>query len=135
MVDRSSWDLLNNFGEVSFSVVFDRPKDYFSELLYTKSHFPCQRHFLASRGQNWPFPSKILLIYITLNEEFDCDISFWQTTYFEPFSGTLRVSEGQKGQKLSIPLKMTPRSWKFAQMYNFWSQISYYHSFRTNYKF
>ena len=46
-------------------------------------------------------------------------IFLFGTTYFEPFSGTLRVSEGQKGQKLSIPLNMTPRSWQFAQMYNF----------------
>ena len=41
----------------------------------------------------------------------------------------------QKCQKLPIPLKMTLRSWKFAQRYNFWSQILYYYSFKTNHKF
>ena len=32
-------------------MVFDRPKIYFSELLYTQSNFPCERHFLAPEGQ------------------------------------------------------------------------------------
>ena len=79
-------------------------------------------------------------IQIILRDEFDCAIYFCQTTYFDSFWGTLGVSgvggRGmQKCQKLPIPLKMTPRSWKFAQRYNFWSQILYYYSFKTNHKF
>ena len=45
--DRSKPRILDNLGEVSFSVVFDRPVDYFSELLYTQSDFPSERHFLT----------------------------------------------------------------------------------------
>ena len=58
---------------------------------------------------------------------------FCQITYFDLFWGTLGVSGKLKDKKLHIPLKMTPRSWKFAQRYNFWSQIC--PSFRTNHNF
>ena len=54
---------------------------------------------------------------------------------FLPFSGHPRGHWGQKRQKLSISLKMTPRSWKFAQRCSFWSQILCCRSFRTNQKF
>ena len=32
-------------------MVFDRLKDYFSELLYIQSNFPFERHFVAPGGQ------------------------------------------------------------------------------------
>ena len=38
-------NLLENFEEVSFSAVFDRHKDSFSEPLYPQSDFPCEHHF------------------------------------------------------------------------------------------
>ena len=40
-------NLLDDFGEVSFSAVFYRYKDSFSELLDTQSDFPCERYFLV----------------------------------------------------------------------------------------
>ena len=42
---------LDNFGEVSFSTVFDITKDYFSELHYTQSDFPCESRFLSPGDQ------------------------------------------------------------------------------------
>ena len=44
-------NFLDNFGEVSFSVVYDTYMDSFSELLYTQSDFPCECHFLAPGSQ------------------------------------------------------------------------------------
>ena len=37
--------------------------------------------------------------------------------------------------KITHPLKMTPRNWKFAERYNFWTLILYCYLFRTNHKF
>ena len=48
IIDRSKtrifWIILERLVSQQF---FDRPKDYFSELLYTQINFPCERHFLA----------------------------------------------------------------------------------------
>ena len=93
------------------------------------------------KGQNSPFPvkwlleAKILHIYIILHEEFGWSIYFCQPTCFDLFWGPLGVNDEQKVQKFPIPLQMTPRTWKFAQWYNFWSQFLYCCSFRTNHKF
>ena len=60
---------------------------------------------------------------------------FLSSHIFRHVLGHPRDQWGQKDQKFPDPLKMTPRSWKLAQRYNFWSQILYCHSFRTNHKF
>ena len=42
---------------------------------------------------------------------------------------------GGKRSKIVYPSKNEPKSWKCAQRHNFWSQILYCYSFRTNHKF
>ena len=80
--------------------------------------------------------SWILHRYITLHQKFDCGIYFCQATFFVFWGGALlRLNGGKKGQKLPIPLNMTPRSCKFGQRYNASSQIWYRDSIRTNCNF
>ena len=43
-------NLLDNFGEVSFSAGFVRHKGFFSNSLNTQSNFSCEHHFLAAVG-------------------------------------------------------------------------------------
>ena len=45
---RIFWIILERLVSQRF---FDRPKNYFSELLYIQSNFPCERHFLARGSQ------------------------------------------------------------------------------------
>ena len=51
-LDRSKtkifWIILEKLVSQRF---FDRPEDYFSELLYTQSDFPCEGHFLAPEDE------------------------------------------------------------------------------------
>ena len=61
--------------------------------------------------------------------------TFEKPHFFYSFWGTLRVTGGQKGQKLPIFLKMICRSLTFGQRYNFELQTLYCHSFRTIHKF
>ena len=96
---------MNSFGGVSFSAIFDRNKDSFSESLYTHSDFPCERHFLAplgqKGGQNWPFPIKWqrkaenLYIYIYIHiynvaSEIWLGHLFLSNYIFDPFWGAIR---------------------------------------------
>ena len=146
---------MGNFGKISLSVVFKKAEEYFSELLYTQSDFPYERHFLAPRGQEGgnrmgeesKFPISNKMIPRNSNclkiQNFARGIWFWNlflsSDIFWLVLGHPRGQggggRGQKGQKLSIPLKMIPRSWRFIQRYNFSSQILYFHSFRANCKF
>ena len=109
---------MNNFWEVSFSAVFDRTKDYFSELLYTQSIFSCERHFLvpgvkreSKRGSTFAISNKMITrtkslhTCIILHEEFDCGIYFCRATCFDMFWGTLGVSGGAKRLKILHPSK------------------------------
>ena len=60
---------------------------------------------------------------------------FLSSHIFRHVLGHPRDQWEQKGQKFPDLLRMTPRSWKLAQRCNFWLQILYCHSFRTNHKF
>ena len=100
--------------------------EIFSFKLLSNVSFFCITIDQIFKGQNSPFPvkwcleAKILHIYIILHEEFGWSIYFCQPTCFDLFWG---------------PLGVIPRTWKFAQWYNFWSQFLYCCSFRINHKF
>ena len=80
---------MGNFGKISLSVVFEKAEKYFSELLYTQSDFPYERHFLAPRGQEggnrmgeeWKFPISNKMIPRNSNclkiQNFARGIWFW----------------------------------------------------------
>ena len=129
---------MDNFREVSFSTVFDRPKNYFSELLHNWSDSPCERHFLAPgvvrrEGQKRvkichfqlpPLPSpqrkaSNLHREIISHQRFDAVTYLEQNTNLDLFWNTLGLNGFRKGQKLSISLIMTHKSYKFARLDNF----------------
>ena len=122
-------------------MVSDRPKDYFSEFLYTQSNLQCERHFLATGGQNLPISNKVITRswHFTYRNNVPWGIWLWHlflsNDKFWTVLGHPRGQWGTKGQKLFIPLKVTPRTWKFEQRYKLWSQIFYCHSFTTNHNF
>ena len=66
---------------------------------------------------------------IWYRDSFRTNFNFWL------FFGNPAGYMVKKGQKMRIPLKLTPRSCKFVQRDNFWREIWYWHSFRTNENF
>ena len=68
------------------------------------------------------------------------NVYLFQSMSFFPcerhFSSLLGSKGGQKrGSKFAISNKIIPKSWIFAERYNFWSQILYCHSFSRYHSF